>query len=245
MFKIGTLADWFGVGLIEGIRQSQICGATGVQIYAWNELDPQKVTLQQVELIKKTARDCGQEITALCAELGGHGLELKEGTEEKLDYLRKTVELARELNCGIITTHIGIIPEDPGCDTYQRMQESCRQIGDFAKERGAVIAVETGPEPVKRLCSFLDGRPCTCHCRNRELHPLSRRRNQQPRNPVPPPCHHPGRRHINQGDYLLAPPKTSRIYYGTSPWHHPEIPIIQAQLGNNAGIIGAALLGHF
>lgn len=157
MFKIGTLADWFGVGLIEGIRQSQICGATGVQIYAWNELDPQKVTLQQVELIKKTARDCGQEITALCAELGGHGLELKEGTEEKLDYLRKTVELARELNCGIITTHIGIIPEDPGCDTYQRMQESCRQIGDFAKERGAVIAVETGPEPVKRLCSFLDG----------------------------------------------------------------------------------------
>ena len=75
MFKIGTLADWFGVGLIEGIRESERCGASGVQIYAWNELDPNRITLDEIRKVKQTARDCSQEITALCAELGGHGLE--------------------------------------------------------------------------------------------------------------------------------------------------------------------------
>lgn len=44
MFQIGTMADWFGVGLIEGIRESERCGASGVQIYAADELDPRTVS---------------------------------------------------------------------------------------------------------------------------------------------------------------------------------------------------------
>ena len=43
MFKIGTLADWFGKGIVEGIRESRRCGASGVQLYAWNEFDPAKL----------------------------------------------------------------------------------------------------------------------------------------------------------------------------------------------------------
>lgn len=43
-FKIGTLADWFGVGLIEGIKMSQKVGAEGVQLYAMGELDPATIT---------------------------------------------------------------------------------------------------------------------------------------------------------------------------------------------------------
>lgn len=157
MFKIGTLADWFGVGLIEGIRQSQSCGASGVQIYAWNELDPNRATPDEVKKVKATARECEQEITALCAELGGHGLEIREDNYQKLGYLKKTVDLAIELECPVITTHIGIVPEDNRCEKYRVMQEACSEIGRYAKERGIYVAVETGPEPVKRLCGFLDG----------------------------------------------------------------------------------------
>lgn len=157
MFKIGTMADWFGVGLIEGIRQSQSCGAAGIQIYAWNELDPNRISLGGIQKIKHTARECEQEITALCAELGGHGLEIKKDNGQKLDYLKKTVDLAMELECSVITTHIGIVPEDNQSDKYRNMQEACSLIGRYAEEKGIYIAVETGPEPVKRLCCFLDG----------------------------------------------------------------------------------------
>ena len=107
MFKIGTLADWFGVGLLEGIRESERCGATGVQIYAWNELNPLTITAEELKRIKKTAVDCHQEITALCGELGGHGLEIAKDNGKKLEYLKRTVDVALELDCNVVTTHIG------------------------------------------------------------------------------------------------------------------------------------------
>ena len=59
MFHIATLADWFGVGLIEGIRASERCGATGVQIYAAGELDPRTIgaeELARVALAQLAAR---------------------------------------------------------------------------------------------------------------------------------------------------------------------------------------------
>jgi len=156
MFKIGTLADWFNVGLIEGIKESQRCGAQGVQIYAWNELNPLTITAADLKKVKTTAADCKQEITALCAELGGHGLEIAADNVKKLDYLKSTIGTALELDCNIITTHIGIVPEDITSDKYKIMQEACNQIGAYAKQHGVYVAVETGPEPVSRLTAFID-----------------------------------------------------------------------------------------
>ena len=156
MFKIGTLADWFGVGLLEGIRQSQRCGAQGVQVYAWNEMNPLNATPALIKEVKSVAAECGQEITALCAELGGHGLEIAADNPKKLEYLKRTIDMAGELNCNIITTHIGIVPEDDTCEKYRIMQEACSEIGLYAKQHGAYVAVETGPEPVARLCRFID-----------------------------------------------------------------------------------------
>lgn len=156
MFKIGTLADWFGVGLLEGIRESERCGATGVQIYAWSELNPLTITAEELKRIKKTAVDCHQEITALCGELGGHGLEIAKDNGKKLEYLKRTVDVALELDCNVVTTHIGRVPEDKTVERYAILKEACIQIGEYAASQGAFIAVETGPEKVVTLKSFID-----------------------------------------------------------------------------------------
>lgn len=160
MFKIGTLADWFGAGLIEGIRESERCGASGVQIYALNDLDPRTASADFIAEVKKTARDCHQEITALCGELGGFGLEKREEHAEKLAYLRKVVELACELDCRVITTHIGAIPAEKSHPRYDVMLSACREIGRYAHEHGVTIAVETGPEPIRTLRGLVDD--CGC-----------------------------------------------------------------------------------
>ena len=64
MFRIGTLADWFGVGPIEGIRESARCGASGVQLYAWNELDPSRVGRRLFRELRSVLSECSQEVTA-------------------------------------------------------------------------------------------------------------------------------------------------------------------------------------
>lgn len=155
-FKIGTLADWFGKGIVEGIRESRRCGASGVQLYAWNEFDPRNLRAEKKREVKETAAECGQEITALCGELGGHGLEIAADNPVKIDYLKRTADLARELDCRVVTTHIGIVPADSSCEKYRVMKEACTAVGAYAAERGITIAVETGPEPVARLKQFCD-----------------------------------------------------------------------------------------
>lgn len=154
--KIGTLADWFGVGLIEGIRESQRCGAQGVQVYAAGELDSMTVTPAQIKDIRDTAKECGQQVVALCGELGGFGLEKAEDNKKKIEYLKRTVELGLELDCRIVTTHIGVVPAEKSHPRYGVMKEACIQIGEFAAKHESCIAVETGPELITTLKAFVD-----------------------------------------------------------------------------------------
>lgn len=173
--KIGTLADWFGVGLLEGIRESERCGATGVQVYADNKLNPDRITSDQLRILKRTLADCHQEVTALCGELGGFGLEIAAENPAKIVYLKKVIDLACELDSRVITTHIGVVPASSDDPTYAIMKEAMQEIGAYAAERGAFIAVETGPENMDRLSAFIDdcGKGCAINFDPANLHMVS------------------------------------------------------------------------
>ena len=173
--KIATLADWFGVGLIEGIRESQRCGATGVQVYADNELNPKNVTPEKLAELKQTLAECQQEVTALCGELGGFGLEIEADNAEKIAYLKAVVDLAAELDCHVVTTHIGVVPASKDDPTYAVMKKAMQEIGAYAAERNACIAVETGPECMARLSAFIDdcGEGCAINFDPANLHMVS------------------------------------------------------------------------
>ncbi len=159
--KIATLADWFGKGLLEGIRESRRCGAQGVQLYAWNELNPFTLSAGNIKEVRTTAQDNGQVITALCGELseisrGGHALEVAAENGPKVEYLKRVLDLAMELSCPVVTTHIGRIPQEENSPRYEALFQSCQEVGEYAASLGAWVAVETGPEPVSRLCRFVD-----------------------------------------------------------------------------------------
>ena len=162
--KIATLADWFGVGVIDGIKESQRCGAEGVQLYAWKELNPFEITPSKINNVKQVANDYGQTVTALCGELaemnpGGHGLEEAGKNPPLIDYLKRVLDLAAELDCKVVTTHIGIIPEDKSSAAYKTLQSACGELSQYAAKMDARYAIETGPEPITRLCDFIDSIP--------------------------------------------------------------------------------------
>lgn len=156
MFKIATLADWFGVGLIEGIRESHRCGAEGVQIYAADEFDPRTISKDTIATVRNTARIESQVVTALCGELGGYGFEKAEDNGEKLAYLKKVLELADMVDCRIVTTHIGVVPSDKSDPRYRIMLDAMGEMAEYAHKLGSFVAVETGPEAIATLRGFLD-----------------------------------------------------------------------------------------
>lgn len=155
--KIGVIVDSFGVGVREGLKKAKEVGADGVQIYAVSgEMDPAVLTGSKRKELRSYIDDLGLEISALCGDLAGHGFQDAEANPEKVEKSKRILDLAVELGTNVVTTHIGIVPDDKNGRIYDAMQRACEELGVYAKSMNAYFAIETGPEPAAHLKSFLD-----------------------------------------------------------------------------------------
>ncbi|MFI2858551.1 sugar phosphate isomerase/epimerase family protein [Paenibacillus sp. JSM ZJ436] len=155
--KIGVIVDSFGVGVREGLVKAKQAGADGVQIYAVSgEMDPANLSPAKRRELREYIDGLGLEISALCGDLAGHGFQDAAANPEKIEKSKRILDLAVELGTNVVTTHIGIVPEDQNDRIYDAMQRSCDELGIYAKSMNAYFAIETGPEPAAHLKSFLD-----------------------------------------------------------------------------------------
>lgn len=155
--KIGVIVDSFGLPLREGLRRAKAIGADGVQIYAVSgEMDPANLSAQARKALKDEIEGLGLEISALCGDLGGHGFQDRQANPVKVEKSKRIIDLAVELGTPIVTTHIGMVPEDESSEVYAAMQEACDELAVYARSIDAYFAVETGPEAAARLKRFLD-----------------------------------------------------------------------------------------
>jgi sugar phosphate isomerase/epimerase len=96
------------------------------------------------------------EISALCGDMGGHGFEIPADNPERIEKTKEIIDLACKFGTKVITTHIGVIPADTSSDKYKTMLSALRECGDYAKEKGVTLAIETGPETADVLCGFVN-----------------------------------------------------------------------------------------
>ncbi|MDO3410974.1 sugar phosphate isomerase/epimerase [Saccharibacillus sp. CPCC 101409] len=155
--KIGVIVDSFGIGVAEGLKKAKEVGADGVQIYAVSgEMDPAVLTGAKRRELRSTIEGLGLEISALCGDLAGHGFQDASVNAEKIEKSKRILDLALELGTNIVTTHIGIVPEDRSGPIYEAMHRACMELSRYASSLDAYFAIETGPEPAAHLKSFLD-----------------------------------------------------------------------------------------
>ena len=155
--KIGVIVDSFGVGVLEGLKKAKDVGADGVQIYAVSgEMDPAILIGAKRKELRSYIDGLGLEISALCGDLAGHGFQDAEANPDKVEKSKRILDLAAELGSSIVTTHIGIVPDDQNSRIYDAMQRACDELGVYAKSMNSYFAIETGPETAAHLKGFLD-----------------------------------------------------------------------------------------
>lgn len=154
---IGVMVDSFRVDIKEGIKKAQKLGAQGIQIYAVSGLmDPDNLSKAQRKELLDLIKSHGLVVSALCGDLGGHGFARKEENRYKIEKSKRIMDLAKDLETDVVTTHIGVIPEDENHSRYKVLQEACEELGEYAQSVGAYFAIETGPEKTTTLRKFLD-----------------------------------------------------------------------------------------
>ena len=155
-FPIGVIIDSFRTDTRAAVKQAANLGAEGIQMYSTNgENSPENLTGSKRKELLDYVKSNGLVFSAICGDLGkGFGnSELNPGLIEKS---KRIMDLAKELECDIVTTHIGVVPEDSSHDRYKIMQEACSALAEYADSIGSKFAVETGPEKSAVLKGFLD-----------------------------------------------------------------------------------------
>lgn len=155
-FPIGIMLESFRLPINEALDKAHDLGVQGIQVYTTRgELAPQNLSASQRKEFLQQLKDKGLVISALCGDLG-HGFGNPEKNSELIEQSKRIVDLSMEWECGIVTTHIGVVPEDNNHPRYKIMQDACSELAQYADSVKARFAVETGPETSKVLKGFLD-----------------------------------------------------------------------------------------
>ena len=167
-FSIGVMLESFRQPVPVALRKAREIGAKGIQMYAVSgDLAPENLVGEKRKEFLDMVKSEGLVISALCGDLGKgfHNPELNPGLIERS---MRILDLAKELGTDIVTTHIGVVPADPGHDRYKVMQEACFRLAEYADSLDAHFAIETGPEESATLKQFLDGLHSTGVAVNRD-----------------------------------------------------------------------------
>lgn len=155
--KIGVIVDSFKVSVREGLVKAQEVGADGVQMYAVDgEMAPERLNGAQRKELADMIRSLGLDISALVGDLGGHGFQDAKDNPWKIEKSKRILDLAVELGANVVTTHIGVVPDDADSAIYAAMQSACEELSRYATSMNAFFAIETGPETAAHLKRFLD-----------------------------------------------------------------------------------------
>ena len=152
--KIGAIAESFNKPFKEAIESIAALKLDGVQMYADTKTVFADMTATQIKEVKKIIDGAGIAVSALCGDFGCDMYYTRD--RAAIDKEKRIMEIAKALGTDIVTTHIGVVPEDFDCKQYESMHEVCRELAEFADTMGGHFAVETGPERAELLKKFLD-----------------------------------------------------------------------------------------
>ncbi len=156
--KIGLILNVLGNDIKQALSQAKQIGADGFQMYAGSFL-PHDATQSQIQEFCNTLDDSGLIMSAICGDFGCDMYYIN--NRDLIELEKRTMYLSKQLGSGIVTTHIGVVPENKDSIQYESMLKVCRELAEYAKCLDGCFAIETGPEKADLLRRFLDDVACS------------------------------------------------------------------------------------
>ena len=145
--KIAIMLGSLRMDRYEGMKKVVEMEVTGLHISTGGDWDARTMEAQARKDLVKHIKGLGLEISAISCWGGQVDLTEEEDWHENIEWGKKNLELAADLECGIWQAHCGIMPEDTDDPGWRMMVEGMGQLAQRGEEVGACLAIETGPEP--------------------------------------------------------------------------------------------------
>ncbi len=144
--KIGVFADNLGLPVRRGIEKAAELGAASFQVFTTKgDLHPANLTKKARREFRAFYEALGLDLSATCCDFFT-GFTDAAKNPERIAMTKPQIDLAADLEVGVITTHIGVVPEDERDPVWGVLMKALEEMGTYAESHGVVFATETGPE---------------------------------------------------------------------------------------------------
>lgn len=160
MLKIRLAADTgpFAGDLRTTLDRIRELSMGGVELDLLQLMPLEDYTRTAVREIRKHLNDRDLSLVVTRLRLP-RGLDDPEGLEQRLDQIRRGMDLTYQLGGRYISYKIGYITNSRDTPEWQILREVVRDLCYWGERYGAILAVETGFDPPDDVNSLLDGLP--------------------------------------------------------------------------------------
>lgn len=153
--KIGIGLNSLKQPFKQALHTAAQLGATGIEIDARNGIRPSELSDTGRRQLRKMLDDLNLRIVAVRFPTQ-RGYDVLQDLERRIDATKQAMRFAYSLGCGSVINAVGTIPQDVNHPAYDQLQVSLSDLANFGQHVGAMLACETGSEPVERLVGLLE-----------------------------------------------------------------------------------------
>ena len=144
--------------LKQALHTAARLGATGIEIDARNGLRPEELSDTGRRQLRKMMDDLNLRVAAV--RFPTHrGYEVVDDLDRRIDATKSAMHFAYKLGCRTVINAVGYIPDEENHPITQQLATSLTDLAKHGQHCGAMLACETGSEPVHRLVQLLDSLP--------------------------------------------------------------------------------------
>ena len=146
--KIAIIPTTGGTDPYRGMQIAVELGVEGLHLPAFGgALDLEHRSRAERHEVLERVKGYGLEVSALIGWGGGVDLGKEENLDQNIAWGQRINETAADVANGVWMAHVGVMPDDDSTPRWDRFRDALAQIAAHGEEVGAVLALETGPEP--------------------------------------------------------------------------------------------------
>ncbi len=129
-------------------------GAQGIEIDARGMLRPRELTETGRRQLRRMLDDLNLRVAAV-RFMTRRGYDCPDDLDRRMEATREAMKFAYSLGANVVINAVGPVGPDEASADYQRMKSCLEDIAGWGQRLGAMLACETGTEPVERLVDLL------------------------------------------------------------------------------------------
>ncbi len=154
--RIGIVVESTGLAVRQALVAAARMGAQGVQVDAVREIAPDNLGDTGRREFRNLLRSFDLELAALNVPVR-RGLDVGDDLQQRIERVRKSMQLAFDLGARRIVVACPKIPDDPAAPRAHLMRESLAALGAHGDRIGCVVALEVGFDPATKVKEYLAG----------------------------------------------------------------------------------------